>query len=114
MDSVPAQLKYHRPERERGGMDSVPAQLKYIDQREREREGERERSKCETERYGQCTCTAKVPPTSINNVLGSSGAYSHSSYLQACDNGREVLCILNLLKHPCLWAPVHDQSLERF
>ena len=39
MDSVPTQLKYHRPEREREG----------------------ERGKCETERYGQCTCTAKVP-----------------------------------------------------
>ena len=28
-----------------------------------------------------------------SNVLGSSGAYSHGRYLQACDKGCEVLCI---------------------
>ena len=31
--------------------------------------------------------------TSTNNVMGSSGAYSHSSYLQARAKGCEVLCI---------------------
>ena len=37
--------------------------------------------------------TSTSTSTSTNDVLGSSGAYSHSSYLQARDKGCEVLCI---------------------